>query len=167
MPSDLNRPVELLSEHIQKGAREFYDVHGLLIRKKSFKVLEAFIKSKAAIKSEFDTIHQVLQSSYRHIIDFTGSCKRAPDERAISAQRCHRSGKAILREIQDVMRTFDAMAESFRLQKPVLSVIWASDRKHAAKKGNCLFRKLVSSAQLFYVRRLLIPRRDSSYLSSS
>ena len=116
---------------MQKASRAFYDVHILLMKKKSHKALIQFIDSKNIVKSEFETIHRLLQSSYRHIIDFTSSCKRAPNERAVSAQRCQRSGRAVLRDIQAVARTFDAMVESFKVQRVTLSTISQGD----AKKG--------------------------------
>ncbi|KAF8200191.1 hypothetical protein BJ912DRAFT_1038728 [Pholiota molesta] len=129
----LSQPVEQLSDTIQKASRGFYDVHSLLMRKKSTKALEQLRSSKALFRSEFQTIHQALQSSYRHIIDFTSSCKRVPDERGVSAQRCQRSGKSILRELQEVTRTFEAMCEGFEGQKPVLSGISISAFKHSMK----------------------------------
>jgi hypothetical protein len=129
----LSQPVEQLSDTIQKASRGFYDVHSLLMRKKSTKALEQLRSSKALFRSEFQTIHQALQSSYRHIIDFTSSCKRVPDERGVSAQRCQRSGKSILRDLQEVTRTFEAMCEGFEGQKPVLSGISISAFKHSMK----------------------------------
>ncbi|KJA26592.1 hypothetical protein HYPSUDRAFT_52466 [Hypholoma sublateritium FD-334 SS-4] len=131
--SVINWPVELLSDNMQKASRAFYDVHNLLIRKKSPKALEQFTNSKNMIKSEFETVHRLLQSSYRHIIDFTSSCKRAPNERAVSAQRCQRSGRALLRDIQSITRTFDAVVETFKVQRSTLSTI--SSGNQYAKKG--------------------------------
>ncbi|KAF9481098.1 hypothetical protein BDN70DRAFT_931212 [Pholiota conissans] len=131
----LTHPIESLSDSIHKASRGFYDIHSLLMRRKSTKALEQLKTSKVMFISEFQTIHQVLQGSYRHIIDFTSSCRRAPDERAVTAQRCQRSGKAILRDLQDVTRTFEAMLEGFEGQRAVLSGISLSASKQSAIKG--------------------------------
>lgn len=151
---------------MQKASRAFYDVHNLLIRRKSPKALEQFFNSKNMIKSEFETAHRLLQSSYRHIIDFTSSCKRAPNERAVSAQRCQRSGRAILRDIQAVTRAFDAMVESFKVQRATLSAISAVNQN--TKNGTYISRQSLLCYDLtFALRSFHARRRFSVHLSPS
>ncbi|KAF8957217.1 hypothetical protein BDZ97DRAFT_1847806 [Flammula alnicola] len=104
-PSALDLPVARLSNNIQKATMAFQNVHkGLIIHKKSSKALEQLKNAKFTFKAKFETIRQVLQSSYRHT-------------RSISAQRCQRSGRAILRDIQNVIRTYDTTLGNFKEQQ--------------------------------------------------
>ncbi|KAH9476581.1 hypothetical protein JR316_0010493 [Psilocybe cubensis] len=115
----LERPVSSLAENVQKVMGAFYDVHKALIARKGLHkgTIERFKEAKHLFRTECESLRQVLQSGYRHAVDFTSSCQRAPNDRHISAKRCQLSGKSVLRDLQEVNRVYDRDLQSFRTQE--------------------------------------------------
>ena len=101
----------------------FYDVHKALMvgRRVPKSAIEQFKQTKHVFRSECETLRQTLQSGYRHAVDFTNSCQRAPNDRFISAKRCQISGKNVLRDLLGVIRAYDANLEEFRPQEHILA----------------------------------------------
>ncbi|KAF9555961.1 hypothetical protein CPC08DRAFT_765553 [Agrocybe pediades] len=122
-PSGLEKPLTQLSDNMQKTMAAFYDVHkGLLVSKRASSVaIDQFKHTKHIFRAELETLRQVLQNAYRHSIDFSASCQRAPNDRYMSAKRCQGSGRAVLRDLQDINKAYDRNLEAFKTQRAILT----------------------------------------------
>lgn len=125
----------------------------LAIYTKKTKAVEELVSGKSLFKTECEDVRQVLLAINRHAVDFTASCQREPDNRAISAQRCQRSGKAILSQIQELIRTYEEALESILNRRKVLTYAWTPDMEIVARKGAWPSFKSVTHRKLTHACR--------------
>lgn len=152
VPRTLDCIVSELAERIQKATGAFYDIHKCLTlgKKPTRQSMDLFLEAKHAFRSEFEALRNILQSISRHSHCYEASCRRAPDDRYMSANRCQVSAKALLRDLQIGNEEYEKVLVSFKDQQiPLFDLLNTKGQKIARQMSSRMESDIVTRNPVF------------------